>query len=69
MYLLLAVTYWWTAWYIPPLSPFSTINKISISVKRSNFTLIFLEAACHANPGAKKNLAGSSSYISRCIFL
>ena len=41
---------------------------MSISVKRSNFTLAFFKGACHANPGAKRNFAGSSSYISRHIF-
>ena len=46
-----------------PVIPFSTINNISISVKRSNFTLVFFKAACHAKPGAEKNFAGLSSYI------
>ena len=41
-----------------PLLSFCTINNISISVKRSNYTLIFFKAACHANPGAEKNFAG-----------
>ena len=48
---------------VPPLIPFSTINNISISVKRSNFTLVFFKAACHANPGAERKFAGPSSYI------
>ena len=39
-----------------------------MSVKRSNFTLVFFKAACHANPGAERNFAGSSSYISTQIF-
>ena len=43
--------------------------NISISLKRSNFTLVFFKAACHANPGAERSFAGSSSYISRHIFL
>ena len=47
---------------------FSTIKNISISVKRSNFTLIFFKAAFHTNHGAERNFAGSSSYISRHIF-
>ena len=47
---------------------FITINNISISVKRSNFTLVIFKAACHANLGAEKNVAGSSSDISRLIF-
>ena len=50
-------------------SSFSTIDNISISVKRSNFTLVFFKAAYHANPGAEKNFAGSSSYIPIHIFL
>ena len=54
--------------HIPPQTPFSTINNISISVKRSNFILVFLEAACHANPCAVRKRAGSSLYISRNIF-
>ena len=49
--------------------PFSTINNISISVKRSYFTLGFFKAASHANPGAEIYFAGSSSYISRHVFL
>ena len=49
----------WIEWYTPLLIPFSTINNISITVKRSNFTLVF----CHANPGAERKQAGSSSYI------
>ena len=48
---------------------FSTINNISISVKRSNFTLVFLKAACYTNPVAAINFAGSSLYILRDIFL
>ena len=46
-----------------------TINNILISVKRSNFTLVFFKAACYANAGAEKNRAGSSSYIIRHISL
>ena len=45
---------------MPSLIPFSTINNISISVKRSNFTLVFFKAACHADPGTERNFAGSS---------
>ena len=40
-----------------------------MSVKRSNFTLVFFKAACHANPGAERNFAGSSLYILIHIFL
>ena len=39
-----------------PVIPFSTINNISISVKRSDFTLLLFKAACHGNPGAEKKL-------------
>ena len=38
--------------------PFSTINSISISVNNPYFTLFFFKAACHANPGAERNLTG-----------
>ena len=38
---------------------FLAINSISISVNNSNFTSVFFKAACHANPGAKKNYTGS----------
>ena len=34
---------------------FSALIDISILVKKSNFTLVFLKAACHSNPGALKN--------------
>ena len=51
------------------LLPFSTINNVSISVKRSNFTLVFFKAAFHVNPGAERNFAGSSLYTLRQIFL
>ena len=40
-----------------------------MSVNSSNFTVFFLKAACHANPAAKRNFAGSNSYIFRLIFL
>ena len=43
---------------------FSAINNKLISDKRSNFTLVFLKAACHANLSAERNFVGSSSYIS-----
>ena len=39
------------------LIPFSTINKILISIERSNFGLVFLKADDHAN-----------AYYSRHIF-
>ena len=60
--------YEWIIWYIPPLMPFSTINNASISVKRSNFTLVFFKVGCYANRGAVEKPAGLSSYISRHIF-
>ena len=50
------------------LIPFSTINKILISIERSNFGLVFLKADGHANPGAERNFSGSGSYYSRHIF-
>ena len=53
---------------ISSLIPFSTIISISIAVKISNFTLVFLKP-CNANLGADKNFARSSSYILRHIFL
>ena len=40
-------------------SSFYTINNKSISVKRSNFTLAFFKAACHANSGPERNFEGS----------
>ena len=69
MYLSLAFAYLQIEWNVPSLIPFSTINYMWILVKRSNFTLVFFKVACHASPGAKINLAESSSYISRHIFL
>ena len=36
-----------------------------VSVKKSNFTLVILKTACHANPGA--GIGGSSPRISRNI--
>ena len=42
---------------------------MSISIKRSHFTLVFFRAACHANPVTERNYAGLSSYISEHIFL
>ena len=41
---------------------------MSISLKRSNFTLVFFKAASHANPGAERNFERSSSYILIHIF-
>ena len=45
-----------------------TINSISISFNRSNFTLAFFKAAYYANPGVERKWARSRSYISRYIF-
>ena len=36
---------------------FSIINNILISVNKSNFALVFLKAACYANPGGEKKQA------------
>ena len=58
----------WIAWHVPPLIPISSIKKLSILVYRSNFTLVFLKAAYHANAEDEKNFAGSRSNISRHIF-
>ena len=69
MYFLLVLVYRYIDLHIPPPIPFSTINNMSISVKRSNFALVFFKAACHANPAAEGNFAGSSSYILIHIFL
>ena len=44
------------------------INNMSISVERSNFTLVFFKADCHANPGAIRIQAGSISSISKHNF-
>ena len=41
----------------------SIVNNISISVKESNFILVFFKTTFHANPGAERNFAGSSSYF------
>ena len=68
MYLLLAFDYRWIPWRILPLIPFSVVNNISIWVNWSNFILLFFKAAYHANSGAARKRAGSSSYISRHIF-
>ena len=40
-----------------------------LSVNNSNSTLVFFKHACHANPGADKKWAGSSSYISMHLSL
>ena len=37
------------------MMPFSTINDISVSVKKFNLILVFFKAACNVNPGAEKN--------------
>ena len=68
MHLLIALSYRYIVWHIPRLITFSTINNISTSVNRSNFTFLFYNAAYHANPGAVRKRAGSSSYNLRKIF-
>ena len=69
MYLLFALSYRYITWHIPPLIPFSNINSISLSVNNSNFTLGFFKLVFHANPGALKKWAGSSSYFSMHLSL
>ena len=69
MYLLLALHYREIEAHIPPLTHFSTINNISVSVKRSHFALVVFRAACHANLEPERLFAGSNSYILRHIFL
>ena len=44
-----------------------TINNISASVKRYNFTSVVSKATCHANPGAEEKRSSSSSYILRHV--
>ena len=39
---------------VPPLISFSVYNNILISVKKSNFTLVFLKTTCLTNSGAEK---------------
>ena len=68
MYLLLYFTYQWTRYHIHSLIFFSVINNILMLVKKSNFPLVFFNSTCHANPGAVRKQAGSSSYISKHIF-
>ena len=67
MYLLFALAYLCNALHILPLIP-SIIISLSLSVNNSNFTLVFLKQACHANAGADKKCAGSSSYFSMHLF-
>ena len=68
MYLLLACAYWSIAWHIPLLIPFFNITSISQSVINTSFTSVFhrqvFYANCHANLGATRKCAGTSSYIS-----
>ena len=47
---------------------FTTTNKISKSVQRSNLTLNFFKAASYARSDAVINQSVSSSYILRNIF-
>lgn len=64
MYLLLAFVYQCMAWHITPVMLLSTISSISRSVSNSNFFSCFFRHVCYNNPGADKNYAESSSYIS-----
>ena len=57
--MLLDLAYWRVAWHIPPLNHFSTINSMSVSVNKSNFTSVFLKAAFNPNPGSERNFPGS----------
>ena len=71
MCLLLTLTYRLIASHVPPLTYFSTINNISISVNRCNFDLVFFKTACHANPGegktsAQPNTKFQNTYSERC---
>ena len=60
-HILLAFSYPWILLHISPLIPFSTTNKISMSVSSYNFFFVFLKTACHANPGVEKKFAGLNS--------
>ena len=42
---------------------------MSLFVNNFNFIPVFFKQACHANSGANKKWAGSSSYISIHLFL
>ena len=55
--------------HILPLMPFSTTDSISLSVNNSYFTSVLFKAACHANLGAERNIAGSNWWIFKQIFL
>ena len=46
--------------HILPLMPFPTTDSISVSVNNSYFTSVLFKAACHANPGAERNIAESN---------
>ena len=69
IYLLFAFAYLCIARHILPRVLFSAISNISILVNNSISTSLFLKQGCHTNPGADKNWAGSSSYISIHFFL
>ena len=58
IYLLFALAYLCTAWHIPPLLPFSTMNNISLLVNNFNSTSVFFKQACHVDPGVDKNEQG-----------
>ena len=44
------------------------MSNIWVSVKRSNYTLVFFKVACHTNREAESNFAGSALYVLRQIF-
>ena len=64
MYLLFPDAYRCAAWHMNSLIPFSSINKISISVNNYNSSSVFFKHFCYANRGADKKWSRSSSYIS-----
>ena len=69
MYLLLTLAYRYVAWHIPSLIPLLSFLTASLSVINSNSILVFFKHAFHANPGALKKRAGSSSYLSMHLSL
>ena len=56
-----AFAFQWIAWHI--LIPISTNSTISLFFNNLNSISLFFRHASHANPGADKKYAGSSSYI------
>ena len=68
LFIIVFHTFVMSAWHIPPVIFFPTINSISKSVKNSTFTFVFFKAADYANPGGEKSFAGSKWYIFKQIF-